>query len=210
MDINIISRQQQIQPAPVSIDEARTILYKGCWKNYITNPDFTPEESDIIAKLLRYFLNDPDGPYDITKGLYIYGYYGTGKTKLMQVFQEFCRAINYYPFGFVNYKNVLRQIQTDGIASIKKIAVNYAICIDDLGFLNEGDIRYFGNKINTLSEIVYERYVKYEHQRTKTYYTSNLILEGKKESIQEMYGDGIAGRIKDSCNVIKYSFKPRR
>jgi DNA replication protein DnaC len=209
MDINIISRQKEHRLAPLTFDEGKKVLW-ACATNLMPAVKYDDKEAQIVSDLLKYFMNITDGPYDINKGLYIYGYYGSGKTKLMQMFFDFCRGIQFNQFKTTNFKTLMGRIRTDGFESLKFLNTTDDIFIDDLGFLNQGEINHYGNKINTLVDLVYGRYVKFENYHTRTYYTSNLVVEGNKASIRDLYGDGIAGRIKDSCNIILYDFKHHR
>jgi len=208
MDINIISRQKEHTLPPCTFEEGRNIL-AHCVKNILPQAKFTEEEKNIVNELLKYFLN-MDGLYDLNKGLFIYGYYGTGKTKLMQIFYDFTKALHFNHFRMLNYKTLLTRIRTEGFETMRNINTSEDISIDDLGFANQSEINYYGNKINTLSDIVYGRYVKFEYFNTRTYYTSNLLIEGDKASIRSLYGDGIAGRIMDSCNIILYDYQHHR
>lgn len=208
MEVNIISRQKQHSCPPCTFDEGKVVLWE-CIKNLIPQNKFVQEEKEILNNLLYYFLN-MDGPYDLNKGLYIYGYYGSGKTKLVQIFFDWSKALYFNHFRIFNYKTMIARIRVDGFEAMRNINTSDDLCIDDLGFANQSEINYYGNKINTLSDLVYGRYQKYEYFNSRTYYTSNLVIEGNKSSIRDIYGDGIAGRIKDSCNVILFDFQHHR
>ena len=57
------------------------------------NQDFewiiTPEFGAIIRGMVKYFINDRTSNLPLTKGLFVFGENGTGKTEVMQAFSRF-------------------------------------------------------------------------------------------------------------------------
>lgn len=196
----------------ITFDQAKELL-----KYIIINSEikfnFIDEEKLVIDNLIRYFINDNSGQYDLNKGLYISGYYGSGKSRLIFLFKQFTDVIEANKFQAFNYKKINDQIKIRGMKAAENISGYGSLLIDDLGFLNESKIMNYGNTFDLLMTLVNDRYEKWFYHRTRTFYTSNIEIssrDAKKQTIETIYGEGISGRLKDSCNLITYNFQFHR
>lgn len=200
-----------IPAAPVNYDQAYE-LFKYILAVHLPGAVFKDEEKSIIQNLIRYFINDTSGDYSIYKGVYIYGNFGTGKSKLMQLMHHFTHAMQFNEFANVSYKSIFHEVQKDGFKKIPKLKAKQDMRIDDLGFAKETMVQSYGNKADLLEMIIHSRYELWQTHGYRTYYTSNLPISSAKTNIniEQMYGIGIAGRITDSCNVILYNFNQHR
>lgn len=199
-NLNSVNKTRINERLNISFEEAIMVLQaiiRISGKNLI----YTETEKEIIRNLIKYFLNDGTGKYDIKKGIYMYGFYGSGKTQLLQLFQAFTNLLNYNKFDKINYKILNDKIKIQGIKAAENISKYNNLFVDDLGFLNESKINSFGNTYDLLMSIVNERYEKWFYSNIKTFYTTNILID----NIKEIYGEGISGRIIDSCNLIKFT-----
>ena len=199
-NLNSVNKTRINERLNISFEEAIMVLQaiiRISGKNLI----YTETEKEIIRNLIKYFLNDGTGKYDIKKGIYMYGFYGSGKTQLLQLFQAFTNLLNYNKFDKINYKILNDKIKIQGIKAAENISKYNNLFVDDLGFLNESKINSFGNTYDLLMSIVNERYEKWFYSNIKTFYTTNILID----NIKEIYGEGISGRIIDSCNFIKFT-----
>ncbi len=196
----------------ISFDEARELM-KYIIINSGIDFKFMEGELNIINNLIRYFINDETSIYDLDKGLYISGYYGSGKSRLISLFKQFTDLIEANKFQAFNYKKLNDQIKIKGMKAAENITGYGSLLIDDIGFLNESKIMNYGNTFDLLMTLVNDRYEKWFYHRTRTFYTSNIEIssrDAKKQTIESIYGEGISGRLKDSCNLITYNFQHHR
>lgn len=199
-NLNSVNKTRINERLNISFVEAG-IIFQSIIQLSGKNLIYTETEKEIIRNLIKYFLNDGTGKYDIKKGIYMYGFYGSGKTQLLQLFQAFTNLLNYNKFDKINYKILNDKIKIQGIKAAENISKYNNLFVDDLGFLNESKINSFGNTYDLLMSIVNERYEKWFYSNIKTYYTTNILID----NIKEIYGEGISGRIIDSCNLIKFT-----
>ena len=68
------------------------------------------------------------------------------------------------------------------------------LCIDDLGSEPQ-EVSYYGNRLNLMEHIVEERYL----DRKLTHFTSNFNME----QLEQLYGQRVASRLYESCNIVK-------
>jgi len=127
----------------------------------------------IIPGLLRYFIADPESPFPLEKGLFLYGQPGCGKTFLMQCLSSFTAL--YSPFRHFEFVSVPR-IHADAISSgHADFAPHFQLdrCFDDVGFHND-TLSIFGNRVKPLEVIMTERYNRHDRYGQLTHFTSNL------------------------------------
>lgn len=162
----------------------------------------------IIWNLCRYFVGDPRGPYNISKGIMLYGPVGTYKTSLMKFFKH--NQLNSFIVCHVN--DVSMKFSKDGHESIQRykglietadVKENFGqkhigICFDDFG--TEVDKKYFGNESNVMAEIILCRHMEHERLRGKTHFTTNL----NADAIQERYGDRVRSRLREMVNLVEF------
>lgn len=86
-----------------------------------------PELKEVFRNLLFYFTGN-ECDYDLTKGIYLYGSYGIGKTLTMSIFSKFISS--YFPFSANCF----------GSTSVERIAEYYKL---------KGDLFKYGRNIIT-------------------------------------------------------------
>jgi len=136
---------------------------------------------------------------------------GSGKTKTMEIFNEFVEIDNIQyinngiqkkmMFPIVHAKKISGEYTKNGYDTIFHYSMLYNLCIDDIGAETEL-ASHFGNKTNVIGQIIEERY---EHALL-THFTTNLT----EERLHEVYGDRVYSRIKETCNLIKVNDKDFR
>ena len=146
----------------------------------------------------------------LTKGLYIAGPTGTGKTLAVDILNEFTE-IDYIPIN-LNGKTFRLKWQSIRAADIcqeysqygeidkwKKCAI---LCIHDLG-AEKLETMYMGNRTEVLREIIEYRG---DNDGLITIITSNV----KPEKLISLYGARVASRISGMCNYFILRGEDRR
>ncbi len=156
----------------------------------------------IIEWLINYF-NTPQ-----TKGIFLRGGIGSGKTLLMEIFSIYSQYTKINPFKIVIPGRDIAQLYSrKGFEGILKYTQNPSrdirgnevdtpniICIDDIG--TEGlKVKYFGMDVNIIYEVLLTRYDIYSKIGTLTHITTNVL----PSEVKKNYGDKIFSRLKEMC-----------
>ena len=157
----------------------------------------------VMRALTLYFAEDErfesEGHGKLTKGIYLLGPVGVGKTLLMRVF-------SIGPDGTARYRmKATTKVVNDFIDH--GFVDNYdPVCFDDLG-VESIPAFYMGNKKNLMAEIISTRYEsKGGIGFRRTHFTSNLDF-GKAEAL---YGSRVRSRLKEMVNVLVLDGNDRR
>lgn len=171
----------------------------------------TEHNEAIIFALCLYFTNDPNleqefPAFSRKKGIILSGNKGTGKTHLMNFF---CNN-PYAGYSIPTCKDISEKFRTnwvyedrnaiDYFSAIKKAPkptpYNHEVlgfCFGDLG--TEEDKNVYGNKMNVIEEIFFNRYENNVPFHL-THFTTNL----NADEIEARYGVRFRDRLKESCN----------
>jgi energy-coupling factor transporter ATP-binding protein EcfA2 len=149
-------------------------------------PNFELQECQKPAyrRIFDYF-NTPQ-----TKGLFLTGEVGTGKSSLMRAYQYLLSSTSKRFSMFterelatmffdknVGLNEVLDNKQINGFGVVSSAPKN--ICIDDLG-VKLGTLNYYGNKINLIEELLIDRYDLMIRYGVLTHATSNIVSDIEK------------------------------
>lgn len=156
------------------------------------------EQRPIVQKLAYYFSgNEFPGGYDLSKGIFLFGGCGAGKTSLFKIFQE-ARV----RFGFPLQLNHTPTIYSDFLASgnvdfdpyLKKER-----CFDDAG-AEQMEIMSFGNRVHILPQLIILRYETMQRDGTLTHFTSNLT---PTEMVKRAgFDDRVKSRMNEMFNIV--------
>lgn len=145
-------------------------------------------------------------PFDLDKGIWLWGNPGVGKTLIMEMFnrnQRICYDVVQCPkivFGYMksgedhilNYSRV-QQVSKDPLSFYKPYK---GICYNDLG-VETTPAKYYGTPVNVMESIFMDTYEK-KVPFWQRFVTTNLTLE----QIKETYGVRFQDRVKQSFNII--------
>jgi len=153
------------------------------------------------------FANNVKG--EKNKGLLLIGKIGVGKTALMKIMQRLFKDTD-SKFKWVQaneFKYLLEEYTNNELMAMygKECAVD--LYIDDIG-VGTFDYKRFGNSINIISEIIYERYDLFLEKGIRTHISSNLPVKIDKDkfpnidTLSDIYGDRITDRLKQMCETL--------
>lgn len=176
---------------------------------------------NVLEALILYLCQHPDfetldiperrNTLRLGKGLYLFGNPGSGKTDLF-------RLLDLVALGYsqlYNYRKLkFKTVRSGHFVADYGVAVKagtlqdwYApnlvgvLYIDDLGV----ETKYFGEEL--LSQLILDRYAGWKSNPSRrTYISSNL----KISEIAARYGERIADRIVEMCNVLELPGPSRR
>ena len=154
--------------------------------------DLNDTNKEIIAKLCMYFSAHPDVPDNLLrKGIMLVGNPGSGKTTIMRIFSQII------PFQFMYCHSICDSVRKDGQEAMDKVhqKSHDEICFDDLG--GEQKVKFYGNSIDAMYDIIIKRCLNMVHHNTRTHITTNLTME----EIKSTYDARIESRLHEMCNV---------
>lgn len=172
------------------------------------NPDFKwifdEKQAEQIGNLLRYFINDLESRYPLTKGLFVYGAPGTGKTEIMQALARFTEEYELTKkFELVNMPAVYDSARrgNDEVATQEQ----YDRCFDEFGRIT-GSVLQYGNPIDLNEGILEARYIRFQRYGQITH----LITNSTPNSTEKMFSPALYDRIRVMCTGVLFEGKSKR
>ncbi|QMW05386.1 hypothetical protein [Spirosoma foliorum] len=173
---------------------------------------FTDEQREVLDNVIKYFIGDPQCPYALHKGLFVYGGYGPGKTFLFRAMQTLCKIapIPDMQFDEVSTKTFVTAWKNHKESKDKKNdpVIKYSrnhLLLDDLGEEKQVIISYT-NAENPIDELLSERYIAFDRFGQVTHVTSNLGQGDSETALEDqlvhLYGSRILDRFNDMFEVI--------
>lgn len=165
----------------------------------------------VIANLFDYFTGEI-GELDSSKGIWLEGPLGTGKTTLLHIFSQYLIQmrqksflIHSSPYLTTQYGN--GEISLDAYTYCQNSIPNYPVTMafDELGRETIPVYRY-KTPLNVMQFILHTRYTLWQKQQIKTHITTNL--DG--DELEQLYGDFIRDRRRESFNIISLLGTSRR
>lgn len=175
-----------------------------------------PEERAFYENLINYAVGAPfksanwenseEEAGDNSKGLFICGGIGAGKTAALNTLRRFCASLRSLKtnFKFYTTADVETSFNKNGFAGLLRFEVG-AAAFDDLGA--EGLKAYFyKTECAPMQRIIQNRYIQFVRKGTKTHFTSNFNLD----LVSKAYGARCASRLQEMTNKIIYVGEDRR
>lgn len=174
-------------------------------KEIVPNFVLTDEIKELYGDLFTYFTGNK-GKYNLSKGIYLYGIYGIGKTITMKVFSIFMqRYFNFSPnnFGTTSIEELAEYYKQNGNLlkfgrnweDVKMVAYNK--CINEFG--KPLDEKHYGTNIqNVINSMIMIRYELLQERKAITHATSNF-----HPSKLTCFDDALLDRFKEMFNFIE-------
>ena len=167
---------------------------------YISSEDY-----EIIYQVISWIVNDREvcKKYNIShrKGILLSGPVGCGKTSLMKLFASLTPKSK--TFVIKPAREVTMEFSKQGYDVIHRYSRSLrspkAICFDDIGV--EPPMRYFGDQIHVMAEILLSRYELFVSKGIQTHATTNLTAD----EIETRYGSRVRSRLREMFNLIAFS-----
>lgn len=177
--------------------EAKAAVYRCLLSVHGDKLTISDKSKPVLRELSLYFAGFPS-KLDPAKGVFLFGPTGTGKSSLMRIFQRITNAYNYrYRRFLVNsIPWIYEETRNSQDFDLKEFTF-YPRCFDDVGF-NLPEVSRYGNKINPLDYILFERYNRYQRGGLLTHMTSNLPLDNLNEHLDKR----IISRMKEMMNFV--------
>lgn len=170
------------------------------------NWSFSDNDKKIIAGLIRYFINDPQSPYPLNKGIFAYGLPGTGKTEVMQIMKRFCDEYQLpKAFEFTSMSETYVRAKTD--AQYNPIEQNIQLdrCLDEF-LRHTGSIIRFGEGLDINEAIIEARYQRFRGGGQLTHVISNATTS----QVQQLMSSMISDRVFQMCTSVYFQGESKR
>lgn len=211
---------KKIIPYPIELSDAKKLfasIYETRIRERKEEVVYDEFNKPIILNLVKYFIGDPTCEYDLSKGIYLWGDVGRGKSELFPCFQLFVNVIEEKlgnagvqftsrKFKIEACKSIVLQIATDkNVESLKRF-YNGIWCLDDIGA--EDNYKLFGNDLNVILDIVVERHKHLQRSGLITHATSNM--PPKEERLIARYDMRFESRCNEMFNYVFLGGKDKR
>jgi len=164
---------------------------KSATDNYLTSFDWGDSQDEKSVKsIIDYFHGE--GELIKTKGIFIRGKLGSGKTMTFRILQQM-RGIN---IALNTTASIVSDYNEGGDEAIKRFKREKVRILDDLGAERLG--RHYGSEVNIIAEVILARYDLFQRDGTVTHFTTNL----SNDQIKELYGARVYDRLIEMCSVV--------
>ncbi|MCH2199892.1 MAG: hypothetical protein MK081_14025 [Flavobacteriales bacterium] len=159
---------------------------------------FTVDEANEIAvlQLLDYFFAE-NPELSRGKGVALVGNYGAGKTSIFRIIQQMMEVRE--RFSMVRAMDIANDYAVHGESIVSKYKNDQVLMVDDVG--EEEDKHRFGNKVNSVAEVMGVRYECHQDRGIVTHMSSNLNLD----DFESRYSGRIASRMHEMFHVIRFT-----
>ncbi len=167
---------------------------------------FGEAEKTHLQNLTRYFINDPACPYSLTKGLFLFGAPGTGKTEIMQAMERFARENKLTKaFHFCSLSEIHVRAKAEKDSDPVTPNVQYDRCFDEFGRY-VGPITRFGDSLDINEAIIEQRY-----ERSRRYgQITHFIANSTPNEMQEAFSPMVFDRLRSMCTSIHFEGESKR
>lgn len=174
----------------------------------ITNQDFSwnIEDPSLLANLVKYFINDPSCAWPLTKGLFVYGLPGTGKSEFMAILSRFT---NEYELSKAFHVTSMSEVYVSAKsnADFDPIGPNVQFdrALDEFG-RHVGPVKRFGDDLDINEALIEARY-----ERSRRYgQLTHLITNITPNEVAAMFSPMVFDRIRSMCTSVHFKGNSKR
>lgn len=178
--------------------------------NLENNPEFewivTDQFANTLRNMVKYFINDSTGEIPLTKGLFIFGENGTGKTEIMQAFSRF--TVQYdltKQFVFCSMSEVYNRTRADKEYDPVAINEQHDRCFDEFG-RQVGPVLRYGDPLDINEAIIEARYTRFRRYGQITHFIANMAPNEAEAQLSPMVFD----RLRSMCTSVEFTGKSKR
>ena len=169
---------------------------------------FDEDQKHILQNLLKYFINDSSCVWPLTKGLFIYGAPGTGKTEILTALSEFCwrqqPELTKY-FKMCSLSQIYVEAKANANSDPIQPNVQNDRCFDEFGRYT-GAITRYGDSLDINEAIIEARYERSRRYGQLTHFIANATPNELEGSFTPMIFD----RLRSMCTSIHFSGTSKR
>lgn len=142
-------------------------------------PQFQPDT--ISSIMVKFFCSERETHYpslkiEPLKGLMLMGFVGVGKTLNFTIYRSIQAKVDGIGMRIISSKQIETQFKQEGEIFIQSLIDADELLIDDLGSESKS-IKDYGNDRNLISDILVQRYIRFQRNECITHATTNLNVE---------------------------------
>ncbi len=175
---------------------------------------FDENNTDLVIELIKYF-NGNECKLDLSKGICLFGNYGTGKSYLLRAIQKYIQRINIKDkniFRIASIEELINSIekkQLDTYLQFKELnnMKHVNLCIDEFGSELDSQIKFYGSPAKEhIERFLMRRYELFAGKRAITHITTNLT----PELMAKHYSQRLVDRFIEMFNIIEVKGESKR
>ena len=161
----------------VNYEEAKSVVWQIMVDKLGGKPSNFSREgniTEVIPELIRYFIGDSAGVYPLTKGIYLWGDTGIGKTFLIETMQTMVKELGLHARSFHIHSTpqLTDNILSAGVFEPDKYLKQESI-FEDFG-QEPPYLKIFSNDIKPMHSIISRAYDNYKKNGQLIHFTSML------------------------------------
>ena len=208
---HILSTHSSRQPAKptlttTQVKEAITNLIASYETRQSTKITLTIPQRQTLADISAWISGTPS-TLDHTKGLYIYGPHGTGKTFITEIIRELYRWIPGIPYQWISYDDIYSSIRYNNNDEILK-NLTYTQIIDDYAYQGRSLAKVYGNDDYVADLVISKLDRKISGRPHRCIITSNYDPDFLRDSA--IIHPGTYSRIKGLFNLVPWKSDDHR
>lgn len=201
-------KRRHFQTLDMSFDEVKHIFWRifkegieKAAKNFVIDGNLI----EVLPELIKHATNDITGAYPLTKGIYLYGGVGIGKSNIIESLRAFSLAIVFKKFSIVNVSDLSIQIKIKKDYSVLEKYESGRWCFDDLGADNT--VNTYGNT-DDISKLLLFSWYEHQHKQNITLYATG---NEDPETLFDRYQDArFADRFRELFTPVLLTGKSKR
>ncbi len=204
----LLSKEEKdnLQPYPIDFGAARELFWHIYKRKVGSNPVLDGNLKEQIRGLILYFIGHPNSPFPGSKGIYLFGDVGVGKTGMLEAFSVFTQTLNYKYFRISNVRDISFRIQRRKDTSLMDSFITGNWCFDDL-FADQEESKIYGNATDVSKVLIEQFYIHGWRQGKKIHVTSNI----EPEEVQKQISDPrFVDRVREMMTPIELIGKSKR
>lgn len=198
--------QEKMYQPPTSEDILQHAINRGKLILEKRNRAFLMDEynKELFRYLSLYFARDKAFPGDLSKGIFLIGSYGVGKSFPLLCFSGINCNVS-FPANMMKPTNeIICAFQKDGAEGVETFQKGVVV-IDEIS--ENHDAAHYGNKTNVIQQLLESRYDLFVRTGIVTHATSNFVDFG---DIELHYGPRVRSRVHEMFNIKKVEGPDRR
>lgn len=180
-------------------------LFAKCCLEVCPSFQFFPDRAELYRNLVAWACRLPSSPYDTSKGLYIGGNIGVGKSTLLRALGKFLPLVRLAPesdkpfnVGIHACRDICAIYQSEGLEGLYALVGYKRRAYDELG-AEPIPTGYYGTPLNVMAHVLDIRYESFMTDGDITLVTTNLMFS----QLADYYGPRIADRCTSMFSIVE-------